>query len=649
MSLSQKLELLSGNRLFGICGIEQFNIKPIKLADGPNGVRHVSECNGKLVTDKATVFPSLIALAATFNEELVSNVGSAIANECIYYDVDILLAPGVNIIKTPLCGRTFEYFSEDPFLSGQMGGSYIQGVQKMGVAATIKHFACNNTEINRLVLDSIVDDKTLHNTYLKSFEIAIKKSNPMFLMTAYNKVNGVYCTENSYLQRDILKQWNYHGITMSDWGACYDRTLSLKANLDIAMPYNECYFNQLLTAYNKNEITDEIIDAHVYKICKAIVELKSKSRLKNLNIFEENKGIAYQASLESLILLDNEDKILPLDANKLKKVSIIGEYAKEMHIQGEGSAKVNPMYTTNAYEYIISHLNKDTIVQYFDLKPCEDMALTTMYWDIYNKSSDSDVIFYFLGTKKIDESEMFDRNDLYIDPHFYQVLNLLLEYNKKVILITSCGSAVTMPNLCKKPKTHLLSLFGGSMSGKAIADVLFGKANPSGRLPITFPKDKTQISCYKDYPPVFEFQYNDLVNVGYKHFEINNLDPLYCFGHGYSYSQFQYSDLTITREKESLLINFTLRNLSEFDGKNTCLIFASYNNNPKELKGFVKKEIEKFNEEKISTRISFESLKSYNTLTKKYELPQGFYEIYVGNSVCDLSLSQKIMIDLSDK
>ncbi|MBO7520194.1 MAG: glycoside hydrolase family 3 protein, partial [Clostridia bacterium] len=506
MTLEEKVDYFCGSPddYMSTAGCERLGIRPQRFTDGPLGVRS---------NENAVAFPSETSMAATWNKELVEEVGGALADECIHGNRDMLLGPGANIKRTPLCGRNFEYFSEDPCLSGKIAASYIRGVQKKNVGACVKHFVANNQETDRSFVSADIDERTLREVYLKSFEIAIKEGNPSAVMTAYNRINGLKCSESQFLLKKILRdEWGYEGIIMSDWLEVKKGATSLKSGLNLTMPFDMKIKNDVLEGVKSGKISETVLDTAIEKLIK--FSQKDKPKKDNYDRAAQHK-IAKKAAEEGIVLLKN-DGVLPINPDKHKKIVIIGEYAKNPVYSGNGSARVFPgieninsavdslerifggQIEINYIEgYLANRTEKDNI---FAFSPVTDNEEGKMI-------AEADLVLMFLGNQFNVETEDADRAGATLDTYYYSYINRVLCFNKNIVLILQTGSAVVPHLWDKRAKAIIEMWYAGEAGCSAVAEVLAGRVNPSGKLPETFPKKlRTDI----DYPgDGFKVSYNE--------------------------------------------------------------------------------------------------------------------------------------------
>ncbi|MDE7384993.1 MAG: glycoside hydrolase family 3 C-terminal domain-containing protein, partial [Anaeroplasmataceae bacterium] len=568
LSLEEKAKLLVGADFWHTYPF--LNEKGLCLTDGPHGVR-MQDNGGKEVGLKesipATCFPTASCLACSFDENLLYEVGQAIASECIDQEVDMLLGPGVNIKRSPLCGRNFEYYSEDPYLAGILASGFIKGVQSQNVLACMKHFACNNQEYARMVNNSIVDERALYEIYLKPFEIAIKEANPKAIMCSYNKLNGTLVSQNSILLKQILRdKFQFEGTVISDWGAVSNRVEALKAGLDLEMPGSLSYVD-IIEAVQNQSLSDEELDRAVSSVLKLYQARPSFENKKNLSFH----FLAKQAALESIVLLKNENLVLPL--NKNERIGIIGNSL--MRIQGAGSSKVNPKDVDTFLDCL-----KEEGVSY----QCFD--------NLTEEIKGMDKIICFIGLSAEKEIEGKDRKDLKLDEKDIELVNTLTKLHSKIIVVLTTGSVVELPFI-ESVSGLVLTYLAGEASASALCDILYNKTNPSGHLAETWIKRLEDSPVYDYGKSVYQSIYKESIFVGYRYYDKVDIEPLFPFGYGLSYTTFTLSHLEI--KENYLYVN--IKNTGLYKGKEVVQLYVRDTNRDllrpiRELKAFQKIELE---------------------------------------------------------
>ncbi|MDE6414596.1 MAG: beta-glucosidase [Anaeroplasmataceae bacterium] len=621
LSLEEKAKLLVGADFWHTYPF--LGKKELCLTDGPHGVR-MQNNGGKEAGLKdsipATCFPTASCLACSFDEKLLFNVGKAIASECIDQEVDMLLGPGVNIKRSPLCGRNFEYYSEDPYLAGSLASGFIQGVQSENVLACIKHFACNNQEYARMVNDSIIDERALFEIYLKPFEIAIALANPKAIMCSYNKVNGTLASENPVLLKEILRgQFKFEGTVISDWGAVSNRVNALKAGLDLEMPGSLSYLDIIEAVQNKS-LSEEILNQAVESVLHLYQARPSFQDKKNLSFHQ----LAKEAALESIVLLKNEGQVLPL--HKEEKIGIIGN--PNIRIQGAGSSKVNPKHVDS----FLDCLRKEKIqFEYFDT--------------ITDEVKQMDKVIFFVGLSSSKEIEGKDRKDLKLDEEDIELVCELSKLHSKVIVVLTTGSVVELPFI-DAVSGLVLTYLAGEASASALFDILYNKTNPSGHLAETWIERLEDSPVYDFGKSVYQTYYRESIFVGYRYYDKVGIKPLFPFGYGLSYTQFELSDFQI---KEDVL-SARIKNTGLYKGKEVVQLYVRDLNEQlvrpiRELKAFQKIELAPNEEAEIIFKIQNSFFEYYDVSKKRFMMSGGTYVLELGTSSRNILLSKEYKVD----
>ncbi len=644
LTLEEKASLLTGAGSMDTAEVGRLGIKTKTLIDGPHGLRTEYDKN-------CTSFPNLCLVGSTWDVELTEKMGVALAKECIHHDVDMLLGPGVNIKRHILCGRNFEYMSEDPVLAGEMAAAYINGVQSLGVGVSLKHYAANNQEKYRITTSVDVDIRTLMEIYLKAFEIAVKKSSPASIMCAYNKLHSIWCSENKFLLTEVLRDmWGYKGFVISDWGAVHNPSKALKAGLDLQMPQNVNIENDIKAGIESGEISMEDVDAAVRRMLEFM--LSSTEKDVNYDRNEEHK-IAREVAAAGTVLLKNEKNTLPITSEKYKKIAVIGEFAASPLISGQGSAEVNVCdeYIESPYDELCKRLGTDVEVKYLETYKKTSFS-PEMLWpkcgEFAKFIEDTDLVVMFIGAMESEDTENFDRRTAEFNPNYEMFINEAVNSGKKVVVVIQSGSAMILGDWKDRVHSIVQMWLGGEGAGGAIADVLCGVVNPSGRLSETFP---TRIRTDLMYPGnEYTVEYLERIFVGYRYYDAHPEEIVYPFGHGLSYTKFEYSDLEVNRIGEQLHASFKLTNTGDVKGAE---IVQLYTGDPvstvvrpvKELKGFRKIMLEAGETKKITLNIDISELGYYNVILKNWVTEPGEYKIYIGASSRDIRLTKSIYIE----
>ena len=655
MTREEKFHYLTGADMNAGFKLERFPIERMRYHDGPFGLKMKVKENSRveLMESKirsafpnavkgdevpSTAFPTGCAMGATWDEELIQKVGNALGEEYHAYGINAILGPAMNIKRHPLCGRNFEYFSEDPYLTGKLGSAYVKGVQEKGVSACPKHFAANNQENGRHDVCSEVDERTLREIYYRPFEMMVKEANPWSMMCAYNRLNGVYASEHKQLLQDILRdEWGFDGIIISDWGSVKNRAYSLLASVEMCMPYQEEAFGQLQEAYSVGIIDDQIVDAALERLFIFYDRTKTVYE-ESVCDFVQHHEIAVEAARRAVVLLKNENHILPLDKEKLHKVLVVGEGAVKPYIGGDGSSRVENMTQVDIpLEELGRLLGENVCIEFMgeDKVNAYKNTIGQMETELVEKASVSDAVIVFVNGNFASHSEAVDRNTIEIEPNLEHAIKACARVNKNIIVVLNVGSAVSTYkwNFCAAG--ILVSWLGGQGMGKAVAETLCGVNNPSGKLPETFPKRLEDVESLKNYPgDRHKVVYKEQLMVGYRHFDTSHIQPDYEFGFGLSYSEFEYSDITLEENE----LSFTLSNISEVDGEEVVQVYVefpdtSWTSHPKqELKAFQRVFVPAGMSVRVGLELTDEAFAYYNTGLKKWTVEDGIYRIKVGSS-----------------
>ncbi|MED0989839.1 glycoside hydrolase family 3 C-terminal domain-containing protein [Bacillus nitratireducens] len=657
MTLEEKASLCSGLDFWNTKGIERLGIPSIMVTDGPHGLRKQAEGADHLGiynSIPSTCFPSAVGLASTWNKDLINQVGVALGEECQAENVGVLLGPGANIKRSPLCGRNFEYFSEDPYLSSQMAANHVKGVQSQGIGTSLKHFAANNQEHRRMSVDAIVDERTLREIYLASFEDVIKEAQPWTVMSAYNKINGEYASENNYLLNDILKdEWGFEGIVVSDWGAVNERVASLANGLELEMPSSfGIGEKKIVDAVNGGELSVEKLDQTVERLLNIIFKAVDNQLENAVYSKDAHHQLAREVASESMVMLKNEDSILPL--KKEGTVAIIGEFAKQPRYQGGGSSHINPTKLESILEEIEMVSGEKTNIlfaQGYNL--ASDDVDENMINEAKKIAERADTAVLFIGLPDRYESEGFDRKHLQMPENHVQLIEAIAEVQSNIVLVLSNGAPIEMPWI-GKVKGILEGYLGGQALGGAIADLLFGDANPSGKLAETFPKVLSDNPSYLNFPGEGDkVEYKEGVFVGYRYYDKKNVEPLFPFGFGLSYTNFEYSNLSVDKKEikdtETVSVTVNVKNIGSTVGKEIVQLYikdveSTMIRPEKELKGFEKVELQPGEEKTVNFTLNKRSFAYYNVELKDWHVETGEFEILVGKSSREIVLQDNMHV-----
>ncbi len=655
LTLEEKASLCSGLDFWHTKAIHRLGIPSIMVTDGPHGLRkqlEVADHIGINESIPATCFPTGAALACSWDRKLMEKIGSALGEECQKEGVSIILGPAVNIKRSPLCGRNFEYFSEDPYLSSEMAASHIKGVQSQGVGTSLKHFAVNNQEHRRLSIDAIVDERTIREIYLASFEGAVKQGKPWTVMCSYNKVNGTYCSENEYLLTSILKQeWGHKGFVMSDWGAVDERTAALSAGLELEMPSSGgAGDRKIVEAVKKGKLSEIELDKAVERLLNIIFKAWD-NRKPGVNYdVEEHHSLARKAAGECMVLLKNENSILPL--KKEGTIAIIGGFAKKPRYQGGGSSHINPTKLDNVLD-ILNSSSKTNIIYAEGFNIDTDDVDCKLLDEAKAAAIKAETAIIFAGLPDRYESEGYDRKHLRIPYNQTALIEAITEVQRNVVVVLSNGSPIEMPWV-ENVKGILEGYLGGQASAGAMIDILFGDTNPSGKLAETFPQKLSDNPSYLNFPGEGDkVEYREGVFVGYRYYDKKEIKPLFPFGFGLSYTNFEYEHLSVDKTElkntEAVKVTVYVKNTGKVAGKEIVQLYVRPLNSSvirpdKELKDFEKIELKPGEEKKVTFTLYERSFAYYNTELKQWYAESGNYELLIGGSSKDLPLTAVVSI-----
>ncbi len=655
MTLEEKASLCDGADFWHLKSIERLGLDTIMVCDGPHGLRkqdaeHKNGSIGLGNSVPATCFPPACTTACSWDPDLLREMGRALGERCLAEDVSVLLGPGTNMKRSPLCGRNFEYFSEDPVLAGELATGWIEGVQEMGVGASLKHFAANSQETRRMTVSSVVDERALREIYLTAFEKAVKRARPWTVMNAYNRLNGTYCSENAYLQTQVLrKEWGFDGVVVSDWGAVNDRVEGLKAGNDLEMPSSSGIgTKKIVDAVRAGTLDEAVLDARVDSIVDLI--LRAMQNKKQVKVDETAQHtLARKIAGESMVLLKNEDGILPV--NREQKLAVIGEMAQKPRYQGAGSSLIQPTRIDNALDCLQRDGFRVTYAPGYHGGDREiDPALLD---EAVAAASDADVALVFVGLTDDFESEGFDRAHMSMPKPHNTLVRAVAEANPNTVVVLAGGSPVAIPWL-DSVKGLLNSYLGGQAGGAAVCDILTGRVNPSGKLAETYPICVRMTPCadiFPGNPATVEFR--ESIYIGYRYYEKANKKVRFPFGYGLSYTQFQYSDLRLDRfdmaDNERLTLSFRVKNTGERDGAETAQIYVADRESTifrpvKELKAFKKVFLKAGEEKRITVTLGKRAFAYYNTLIHDWHVESGAFDILIGASSADIRLRSSITV-----
>ena len=658
MTREEKAILLTGNGWWATHPIDRLEVPSISVTDGPHGVRK-GQGAGLSTSIPATCFPTASALSCSWDTELIREVGVALGQESQAIDVQILLGPGINMKRSPLGGRNFEYFSEDPVLAGRLAAAYIEGVQSQGVGTSLKHYAVNNQEFERMATSSNVDERTLHEIYLPAFEIAVSEGKPWTVMSSYNLVNGIYASEHQELLRDILREkWGFAGFVVSDWGGINDRVAGLKAGTNLEMPGSGRYnTNKIIQAVQSGTLSADELDESVTEVLAVILKAHDGRKAGISLDVDGHHTLARKAASESIVLLKNVDGLLPLNITELKRVAIIGAFAKVPRYQGSGSSQVNPTKVSPAYDELVNIAGDDQKFVYAVGYNSEGEVTERLLDDARKAAVRAEVAIIFAGLPDSYESEGFDRASLDIPLGHKQLIEAVTSVQPNVAVVLMNGSAVTMP-WADKVKAILEAWLGGQAGGGAIADVLTGAVNPSGKLAETFPNSIYDTPTFPHFPARNRHaNYGEGIFIGYRYYDTKNLQPLFPFGFGLSYTTFSYTKIkaaaTLIKDTDSLTVEVSVKNTGPVAGKEVVQLYVREQDPlvlrpEKELRAFQKVTLPPGEEKMVTFQLSKRDFAYYDTAVRAWSVHSGKFDILAGGSSRDLPLKVTVEVQATD-
>ena len=674
MSLEQKATFVSGYDYWHLEEAPELGLPKICITDGPHGLRKAkgkdyvpeegeAKSSGGIGLGNSvptTCFPPAATSSCSWDDDLLFEEGVAMAEECLKEKVSVILGPGTNIKRAPTCGRNFEYYSEDPLLAGKCSAAIINGVQSKGVGTSLKHFACNSQEAFRMVLNEVIDERTMREIYFPAFEIAVKEAQPWTIMNSYNRINGVYASQNEWMQQQVLrKEWGFKGLIVTDWGASVDRVDGVKAGTDLEMPSSGNLNAKKIVAAVKDGTLDEaILDERVDTVVDLI--LKSKPALEKTHTYDKkaHHKIAQKIAEGSMVLLKNDDSILPLQAGQ--KVAVIGEMAKAPRFQGAGSSVINPTMLSNAYDELVELGVDVTYAQgYYKSAGTKKEQKTRMTEaqlteEAVNVAKNADVAIVFAGLTEDFEGEGYDRETINMPPNHNKLISDVAAANPNTIVVLAGGSVVLMPWL-SEVKGLLNSGLGGQAAGAAVANILTGKVNPSGKTSETYPVSFEANPTFGNYPggPVTS-EHKESVYIGYRYYDSANEDVVFPFGYGLSYTTFEYSDIKLSadsiKDTDTLTVSFKVKNTGEVAGAEIAQVYVADKESTifrptKELKGYKKVFLNAGEEKEVSVELSKRAFAFYNVNINDWCVESGDFDIMVCASSRDVKLTATVNVE----
>ena len=656
MTLEEKAGMCSGADFWHLKGVERLGIPSVMVTDGPHGLRKQAEGGDHLgisESEKAVCFPAGCATAASFDRELIKRQGETIGHECQAMNVSTILGPAMNIKRSPLCGRNFEYYSEDPYVSSELAAALIEGVQSKNVGTSAKHFLANNQEKRRMTNSSDVDERTLREIYLASFEGAVKKAKPWTVMSSYNRINGEFVGDSSeYLTKILRDEWGFDGYVVSDWGAVNDRVKALKAGLDLEMPHGSDENDEMIVKAVKSGALDEkILDLTCERILDIIFRYTQNRDETAVFDYEKDHETAAEVESECMVLLKNENNILPLDGSK--KIAFIGKYAKTPRYQGGGSSHINSWKVESALDAAksIPQLANVTFAEgYQDEK---DEVVKVLQDEAVKTAADADIAVLFIGLPDNFESEGYDRKHMNLPNCQNELVQKVLEVQKNVVIVLHNGSPVIMP--WKDSVSGILEAYlGGEAVGRATAEVLAGIKNPCGRLAETFPLRLEDTPCYLTYGKGFDnADYQEGVFVGYRYYTSRKMETAFPFGYGLSYTTFEYSDIQLDKkeisDKDTVEVKVKVKNTGNRAGKTVVQLYVEAPETEvvrpvRELRGFEKIFLEAGEEKTVTFTLDERAFAYWNTLIHDWYAEEGTYKVMIGENADQMCAGEEITV-----
>ncbi|MBP2326654.1 beta-glucosidase [Kibdelosporangium banguiense] len=659
LTVEEKASLCLGGDIWHTAAIERLGVRSLTLSDGPHGLRVKPEgpdaagISGSL---PATCFPTASALGSSWDVTLIDEVGSAIGVEARSQGVDVVLGPGINIKRSPLCGRNFEYFSEDPYLAGALGAALVRGIQSQGVGASVKHYAANNQETDRLRVSADIDERTLREIYLPAFEHIVTTARPWTVMCAYNRVNGVHVSQHRELLTDILcTEWGFDGLVMSDWGAVHDRVAALRAGLDLEMPPNLGISDAaLVRAVDSGELKETDLDTSVRRVLQ-LVDRTAARQPATIDV-DAHHALARRAAAASIVLLKNTDGVLPLTQSR---VCVVGEFARTPRFQGSGSSQVNPTRVDNALDELRHAMPATEISFAAGFELTESARNAELADEAVTAASNADVVVAFLGLPSEEESEGFDRTTMDLPAAQTALLQRLLDGPAPVVVVLANGSTVLVTSWHDRVAAIVECWLGGQAAGAAIADVLTGAVNPSGRLTETIPLRLQDNPAFLSFPGEDgHVRYGEGIFVGYRGYDATGLDVAYPFGHGLSYTTFEYTDLAVSTTGShdtgdlTITVTVTVRNTGVRIGAEVVQLYvadpeSSVSRPLHELKRFAKISLEPGAETSVEFTLGSRDLAYWSTRHHQWLVEGGDFVIEAGASSRDIRLQETVRVEVA--
>jgi beta-glucosidase len=653
MTLEEKAALCTGASAWTTVPVERLGIPEMVVSDGPHGVRRVPDVKTIAVKSlPATCFPTASCLASTWDVDLIHQMGEALGEECIALNVDVLLGPGANMKRSPLGGRNFEYFSEDPYLAGEMAASIISGIQSKGVGTSLKHYAANNQEFQRFSINAEVNERTLREIYLPAFEKAVKQAQPWTVMCSYNKVNGTFASENYHLLTEILKnEWGFEGLVVSDWGAVRNRVAALKAGLDWEMPGpQDRRVKAVVESVRSGELDETVLDESVRRILRIVFKARETPKTGTFDV-DAHHALAHKIASEGMVLLKNNG-ILPLKDQQ--HIAVIGRAAENAHFQGGGSSHINPTKVDIPFKELQAQAG-DAELTYAEGYPKDNSLRQDMIDQAVTIARSADVAVLYIALPTFKESEGYDRQDLDLTGQQIALIQAVAQVQPNTVVVLNNGAPVAMNAWIDGVAAVLESWMMGQAGGAVIADVLFGKVNPSGKLAETFPLKLADTPAHINWPGgAGEVHYGEGLFIGYRYYDARELPVLFPFGYGLSYTTFAYSNAKATansfKDVDGLTVTVDVTNTGKLAGKEIVQVYVHDQKSGlvrpyKELKGFAKVELQPGETKSVSIPLDFRAFAYYHPDYKQWITEDGDFDILIGASAVDIRCTLTVTLE----
>jgi len=645
MTLEEKAAICTGASNWSTTPVERLGIPEMIVSDGPHGVRRVADVRSMGQKSlPATCFPTASCTASTWDVDLIKQMGIALAEECIALNVDVLLGPGVNMKRSPLNGRNFEYFSEDPFLAGELAANFINGIQSKGVGTSLKHYAANNQEFQRFSISAEIDERTLREIYLPAFEKAVKQAQPWTVMCSYNKVNGTFASEHHQLLTEILKEeWGFEGLVVSDWGAVRNRVSALKAGLDWEMPGpQDLRVKAVVEAVRSGDLSEATLDESVRRILRIVFKAKETAKGNGTFDVDAHHELASKIATEGVVLLKN-DGLLPLKDHQ--HIAVIGRSAETAHFQGGGSSHINPTKVAMPYKELQARAENAELT-YAEGYPTDNSFQQGMIDDAVKLAQSADVALLYIALPTFKESEGYDRHDLDLTLQQIALIKAVSKAQPRTVVVLNNGAPVAMSEWIDDVSAVLEGWMMGQAGGAALADILFGRVNPSGKLAETFPLKLTDTPSHINWPGgAGKVHYGEGIFIGYRYYDAKEIPVLFPFGHGLSYTTFEYSNAKVSsnnfKDVDGLTVTVDVKNTGNLAGKETVQVYVHDQKSDlirpvKELKGFAKVELQPGETKTVSIHLDFRAFAYYHPEHKQWITEDGGFDILIGASSADI-------------